>query len=224
MLLEEDPSTVRAPLLPPPPQPQLTPSPQLQLIRHTISNFNIAPDKLAVARVSEAISALQQARDFRLHDAETSLKKLSRTLNSLSSQHQDLTASHSSAAHASEIARLDTQKFRVAKGVSDLEMETERLQAQAADLSARLQELELQGVDGGDFGTTGTGSSGGVEDEVLLRLKVYRSLGIDIERDGKEGEFSRAVVRNDRKGDVHVVNIDRKFSRYFYANYFWQTL
>jgi kinetochore protein Spc24 len=58
---------------------------------------------------------------------------------------------------------------------------------------------------------------------VLLRLKVYRSLGIEIERDG-EGEFSRVVVRNDRKGDVHVVNIDRKFSRFFYANYFWQSL
>ncbi|KAK1829182.1 putative kinetochore protein SPC24 [Podospora conica] len=201
MLLEEDPST---------------------LIRHTISNFNIAPDKLAVARVAESLSTLQQAREYRLLDAETSLKKLARTLGSLSQQHQDLTASHSSAAHASEIARLDTQKFRVAKAASDLEMETERLQAQAAELSARLQELELQGVDGGDFG--GTGGNGGVEDEVLLRLKVYRSLGIDIERDGKEGEFSRAVVRNDRKGDVHVVNIDRKFSRFFYANYFWQIL
>lgn len=221
MLLEEDPSTVR-PLPPSQTTTQLTPLPP-QLIRHTITNFNIAPDKLCVARVSESLTALQQSRDLRLVDAENSLKRLARTLNSLSAQHQDLTASHSSAAHASEIARLDTQKFRVAKGVSDLEMETERLQAQAADLSARLQELELQGVDGGDF-ATGTGSSGGVEDEVLLRLKVYRSLGIDIERDGKEGEFSRAVVRNDRKGDVHVINIDRKFSRYFYANYFWQTL
>jgi len=103
-------------------------------------------------------------------------------------------------------------------------METERLQAQAADLAARLQELELQGVDGGEFGGTAGGGAGGVEDEVLLRLKVYRSLGIDIERDSKDGEFSRAVVRNDRKGDVHVVNIDRKFSRFFYANYFWQIL
>lgn len=63
-----------------------------------------------------------------------------------------------------------------------------------------------------------------VDDEVLLRLKVYRSLGIDIERDEKDGEWTRAVVRNDRKGDVHVVNMDKKFSRYFYANYFWQTL
>ncbi|KAK1755799.1 Spc24 subunit of Ndc80-domain-containing protein [Echria macrotheca] len=206
MLLEEDPST---------------------LIRHTIANFNIAPDRLAVARVSESLATLQQARDLRLRDAESSLKKLARNLATLQSQHNELTSTHSSAAHASEIARLDTQKFRIAKGVSDLEMETERLQAQQAELAARLQELELQGVDGGvgEFGGGGVAGGGGsVEDEVLLRLKVYRSLGIDIERDTKDGEFSRAVVRNDRKGDVHVVNIDRKFSRFFYANYFWQIL
>lgn len=204
MLLEEDPSS---------------------LIRATISNFNITPDKVLVSRVSEALQTLQTARDLRLKEAETSLKKLARTLNTMQAQHQELTATHSSAQHASEIARLDTQKFRIAKSVSDLEMETERLQAQAADLSARLQELEMQGVDGGDVNGSGT-----VEDEVLLRLKVYRSLGIDIERGdgpgGKDGagEFTRAVVRNDRRGDVHVVNIDRKFSRFFYANYFWQTL
>ncbi|KAK4191998.1 Spc24 subunit of Ndc80-domain-containing protein [Podospora australis] len=201
MLLEEDPST---------------------LIRHTISNFNIAPDRTAVSRISESLSTLQQARDLRLREAESSLKKLSRTLNTLSSQHNELVSTHSSAAHASEISRLDTQKFRVAKSASDLEMETERLQTQLAELNARLQELEMQGVDGGDA-TNGVGG-GGVEDEVLLRLKVYRSLGIEIERDSKDGDFNRVVVRNDRKGDVHVVNIDRKFSRFFYANYFWQNL
>lgn len=120
-------------------------------------------------------------------------------------------------------------------------METERLQTQLAEMQARLQELELQGVDGGDGTTTGTGTGEGgsgaagqgqngggmrsVEDEVLLRLKVYRSLGIEIEREEADGEFTRAVVRNDRKGDVCVVNVDRhRFSRFFYANYFWQTL
>ncbi|KAH6635448.1 Spc24 subunit of Ndc80-domain-containing protein [Chaetomium sp. MPI-SDFR-AT-0129] len=214
MLLEEDPST---------------------LIRHTISNFNIAPDKSAVSRVSESLSTLQQARDLRLREAEASLRRLARSLGTLSSQHAELTTSHSSARHASDIARLDTQKFRTAKAASDLEMETERLQGQLAELNARLQELELQGVDGGDtVGAGGTGTAGGggnggaaagmLEDEVLLRLKVYRSLGIEIERDSKDGEFNRVVVRNDRKGDVHVVNIDRKFSRFFYANYFWQSL
>lgn len=190
-----------------------------QLIRHTIANFNISPDKVAVSRISESLLTLNQARELRLREAETALRRLARNQATLASQHAEITASHSSAAHADQIARLDTQKFRIAKAASDAEVETERLQAQAADLAARLQELELQGVDGG---VAGGGSV--VDDEVLLRLKVYRSLGIEIERDEKDGEFSRAVIRNDRKGDVHVVNMDRKFSRFFYANYFWQTL
>lgn len=99
-------------------------------------------------------------------------------------------------------------------------MEAERLSSQQADLAARLQELELQGVEG----SPDDARRDPVDDEVLLRLKVYRSLGIELERDEKDGEFSRAIVRNDRKGDVHVINMDKKFSRFFYANYLWQTL
>lgn len=49
-------------------------------------------------------------------------------------------------------------------------------------------------------------------------------MGIEIERDGKNGEYSKAVIRNGRKGDVHVVNMDGKFSKFFYANYFWNTV
>lgn len=56
-----------------------------------------------------------------------------------------------------------------------------------------------------------------------LKLKVYRSLGIDVETDAT-GVYNRAVIRNAQKGDVHVVNINTKFSRHFYANYFWQTM
>lgn len=138
----------------------------------------------------------------------------------MQSQHDELVSTNSSRDHATEIAKLDSKKFRTAKEASDMEMETERLGLQLADLSARLQELELQGVEGEEAGRR----RDVMEDEVLLRLKVYRSLGIDIERDRENGEFNKAVVRNDRKGDVHVVNMDKKFSRYFYANYFWQSL
>ncbi|KAI0380078.1 Spc24-domain-containing protein [Hypomontagnella monticulosa] len=201
MLLDEDPAT---------------------LIHHTINNFNIAPDKLAVSRIGDSLSTLKQARELRIRDAESSLKKLGRSLNTLQSQHEELTSAHSSSAHASEISRLDTQKFRIAKAASDLEMEAERLSSQQADLAARLQELELQGLEGSPDEAAKRRDP--VDDEVLLRLKVYRSLGIDLERDEKDGEFSRAIVRNDRKGDVHVINMDKKFSRFFYANYFWQTL
>jgi len=157
-------------------------------------------------------------RESRLTKAAAT--ELARQANTLSSQHTELTAAHSSATHSSEISRLDTQKFRIAKAASDLEMETERMESQMADLSARLQELELQGLDG-----PATARHQHIDDdEVLLRLKVYRSLGIELERDDRDGEWSKAVVRNDRRGDVHVVNMDKKFSRFFYANYFWQTV
>lgn len=92
------------------------------------------------------------------------------------------------------------------------------MSSQLADLQARLQELELQGVDGGDNARRGL-----IDDEMSLKLKVYRGLGIDIERD-EDGEYSKAIIRNSRKGDVNIVNIDSKFSRFFYANYFWQQL
>jgi hypothetical protein len=45
---------------------------------------------------------------------------------------------------------LDTQKFRLAKAVSDLEIETERLEQELDALKMRLLELEMQGLDGGE--------------------------------------------------------------------------
>ena len=68
-----------------------------------------------------------------------------------------------------------------------------------------------------------------------LRLKVYRGLGIDLVEDGSGG-YTKAVVRmfvlrvqliwvgNAKKKDVHVVNIESKYSRFFYANYLWDLL
>lgn len=44
------------------------------LIQHTVGNFNIAPDKLAVARINESLSTLQQARDLRVREADSALR------------------------------------------------------------------------------------------------------------------------------------------------------
>lgn len=82
-----------------------------------------------------------------------------------------------------------------------------------------MQELEAQGMEGGE-----NAKRGQVDDEISLKLKVYRSLGIDIEREKESGEYTKAIIRNGKKGDVHVVNMDNKFSKFFYSNYFWQTL
>lgn len=214
-------------------EPKLT----LQLIHHTIGNFNIHPDKQAVTRVNDSLSNLQQSRELRISDVESALRKLSRHLHSLSAQHEEAITTHDSAKHAETIVELDTQKFRTAKAASDLEIETERLEGELEMLKERLADLEAQGLEGDEA----TRREREVDDTTLyvdsvvlvawmvltlrnrLRLKIFRSLGVDIEHDNA-GNFNKAVIRNSRKGDVHVVNVDPKFSRFFYANYFWSTM
>ncbi|KAJ5716064.1 hypothetical protein N7493_007975, partial [Penicillium malachiteum] len=198
MLLDEDPGT---------------------LIHHTIGNFNIHPDKQAVTRINDSLSTLQQSRDLRIREAESSLRKLSRHLHSLNTQHEEAVAVHDSGKHAAEIVELDTKKFRIAKTATELEIESERLESELEMLKERLADLETQGLEGDEP----TRREREMDDATILRLKIFRSLGIDIEPD-EAGNFHRAVIRNSRKGDVHVVNIDPKFSRFFYSNYFWQTM
>ncbi|KAI9747103.1 MAG: kinetochore-associated Ndc80 complex subunit spc24 [Lichina confinis] len=189
------------------------------LIHHTIGNFNINPDKNALGRINDSLSTLQQARDLRLREADSRLKRLYRNLASQQSQHHETVATHNSAEHASRILELDTQKFRIAKSAADLEIESERLQQEFDSLRTRLIELEMQGLEGGELER----GKRELEDETILKLKVYRSLGIEVESDGA-GSYRKAVIRSTHKGDVHVVNIDSTFSKHFYANYFWQTM
>jgi hypothetical protein len=45
-----------------------------QLINHTVNNFHISADKVAVARIAESLSTLQQARELRMRESENALK------------------------------------------------------------------------------------------------------------------------------------------------------
>ncbi|RAH43841.1 kinetochore Spc24 family protein [Aspergillus aculeatinus CBS 121060] len=189
------------------------------LIHHTIGNFNIQPDKQAVTRINDSLATLQQSRELRMREAESALRKLSRHLSALNNQQEEAVAAHDAGQHAAEMVELDTKKFRIAKSATELEIESERLEGELEMLRERLADLEAQGVEGDEP----TRREREMDDATLLRLKIYRSLGVDIEAD-ETGNFNKAVIRNSRKGDVHVVNIDPKFSRFFYSNYFWSTM
>ena len=154
----------------------------------------------------------------------------------MNTQHNETLFSHKTADHASQIVELDTQKFRIAKAASDLEIESERLEQELEGLKGRLHDLDIQGVEGSESAKARreqddptlwviSSISGNWSALTItrLKLKIYRSLGIDVDPDSA-GNYNKAVIRNSQKGDVHVVNIDPKFSRFFYANYFWQTI
>ncbi|KAM0712524.1 hypothetical protein Q7P37_011621 [Cladosporium fusiforme] len=188
------------------------------LISETTNQFHIAPDKDSLTRISSSLSALHSNRTSRLSAQQNALKSLSRRLNNLHSQHEYEENRHDAGKHASEILALDAEKFRVAKSAYDVEVEGERLEGELAGLKAQLDALEREGVEGGRRGAEDEG------DEVLLKLQVYRSLGIDVSQDANSGAFNRAVIRNPAKGDVNVVKVDGKVDRRFYANMFWDSL
>ncbi|KAF2456231.1 kinetochore protein-like protein spc24 [Lineolata rhizophorae] len=196
------------------------------LIASCAQNFNLHPDKSALGRVQTSLSTLSSARSLRLQSLQSQLQKLSRQHATLSSQHSLTVSGHNGAEHAAEILRLDTEKFRVAKAASEADIECERLMAELEGLRSTLAGIEEEGVEGG-HGHVGWGGAAQAaqDDEVLLKLKVYRSLGIEVEQDEATGEYNKVILRNAQKGDARVVNIEHgKFPRSFYANYFWQNL
>ena len=190
-----------------------------ELIQHTVSNFNLAPDKAALNRIDDSLSSVREMREMRIKDAEEGLRRLARKEATLLSQHRDIVTGHDSSQHASEIVELDTQKFRIAKQASELEVESERLEADLERLKMRLADLDEQGVEGDEM----TRRTREADDPTILRLWLYRSLGIQLEQD-EAGNYNKATIGNTKKGDVHVLNIDPKFSRWFYADYFWQNM
>lgn len=143
---------------------------------------------------------------------------MSVTLNRLKTNYAETTANHSSTDHASEISQMDTNKFRTAKTLTSLESTNSHLSAELASLQAKLAELEIEGPEGGKEAERTE-----LDDELLLKLKVYRSLGMEVER-GQDGEYRKMVVRGRGKGDVMVVDVDGKGSKSWYANYFWGAL
>ncbi|THX40357.1 kinetochore protein-like protein spc24 [Aureobasidium pullulans] len=187
------------------------------LIRQTTRNFHTDSDLQAISRITSSLSTLRSARSLRLNAQQTQLSQLSRRAHHLRTTHDADISRHDPAAHASDILALDTEKFRVAKAANELEIEGERLGSEVYGLKKQLQKLEEQGDEV-------ESAENKAEDEVVLKLGVYRSLGIDAEQDHNTGDFTRAVIRNTAKGNVNVVNLDSKFDRFFYANHFWNSM
>lgn len=119
------------------------------LISECIGNFNIAPDRSVLSRISASLSHLKQHRSQQTSTHESNLKRTTRALHSLEQQHSITLSSHNPTEHAEEILRLDSDKFRVAKEASDLEIEGERLDGELQGLRRQLEAVE--GGSNGDW-------------------------------------------------------------------------
>ena len=117
--------------------------------QETTNQFHIAPDRDSLSRVSDSLTSLSNSRTGRLDHHHAILKSLSRRLNGLEEGRRWEEDRHDAGGHAERMLKMDTEKFRVAKGVSDVEIEGERLEGELAGLRGQLEGLERQGVEGG---------------------------------------------------------------------------
>lgn len=101
-------------------------------------------------RISDSLATLSTFRQQHLSSLQTTLNRLNRAHTTLASNHNHTLSQHNPTTHAAEILRLDTDKFKIAKQASDLEMEGERLEAELGRLGGVLQDLDVEGVEGGD--------------------------------------------------------------------------
>jgi hypothetical protein len=120
-----------------------------QLISQCTSHFKIGNDTASLLRISDSLSTLSSFRTQHLQTLQSSLSQLSRTHHTLSANHTHTISQHNAVDHASEILRLDTEKFKIAKQASDLEIEGERLASDLSRLGNVAGELEEEGVEGG---------------------------------------------------------------------------
>lgn len=178
------------------------------------NKFHITPDKDSLTRVHESLHALHQARSLRLDNQTNILSTLSRKLNKVHSAHNYDVERHDAGQHAQNMLKMDTEKFRIAKGVNDAEIESERLSGELAALRQQLETLEREGVEGGRKADM-------AEDEVVLKLQFYRSLGVDARRDEPSGDFKSAVISNAKRGDVTVIDLKDERAN---VNAFWDAL
>ena len=118
------------------------------LLKETTNQFHIAPDRDSISRISDSLSALSTARSSRLGQHHAILKSLARQMNGLEEGRRWEEGRHDAGEHAERMLKMDTEKFRIAKGVSDAEIESERLQGELAGLRTQLDVLEKQGVEG----------------------------------------------------------------------------
>ena len=87
--------------------------------------------------------------------------------------------------HGDTMIQLDREKFSLAKGINDIESNCHNLEGTLARLKEELEMLDQE--------SPMQSNQAHSEDETVLRLRVYRSLGIQLEDDGAGG-YSKAVI------------------------------
>ncbi|KAJ1985618.1 putative kinetochore protein spc24 [Dimargaris cristalligena] len=179
------------------------------IVQQTIHTFQPSSDLDLIRHIDNDMNEAADNWETRLKEDQDILKALSRKLENLKADASRPQVGDDGLTHTERLVNLDRDKFNTAKSINELEsvinslnVTVEQLKDQSDKLDHRDVEKELPA------------------DSTILKLQIYRSLGIELLPD-KTGKFAKARICCNSKNDVHTVVIDDKYSNFFYANYLW---
>ncbi|KAJ1959545.1 putative kinetochore protein spc24 [Dispira parvispora] len=112
--------------------------------------------------------------------------------------------------HSERLVQLDREKYSMAKHINERETSVNSLNATVERLKEKLAQLEARDVE-----------KELPPDSTVLKLHIYRSLGIEFVEDAT-GQINKALVRSASTNDVSAVLVNGSESDYYYANRLWE--
>lgn len=117
--------------------------------------------------------------------------------------------------HVDLIHQLDREKFALAKAINELEASNDHNSAGLLKLKHELEELMEE-----DVLDTATSD---VEDSTLLKLKVFRSLGVSFDGDRPEAH-TKALIQSSTYNNLYTLSLDKQYSNFFISNFIWDKM
>lgn len=185
------------------------------IFKNSTQAFDPKHDIEVLSRISETYSTLQRRRKDSLDSQINLLRELSRRLESLKSsvseQQQDLTLS---ASQDNNLLNLEKQKFNLAKQINLLESSNNINSTKLAQLNQELEAIL-------DLDVLQT-STADIQDSTVLKLNVYKSLGITFDGDSPDSH-KKVLIHSHQSNNIHTLLLT-DYKPYFVSNYIWDKL
>ncbi|KAJ3192237.1 kinetochore-associated Ndc80 complex subunit spc24 [Irineochytrium annulatum] len=176
-----------------------------------LAHLDPTDDVRVLGSIRANIRSAEELRARQCQDGLELLKKLGRDCDAAKRSAHRPNRAIEAEEHQRRMAALDNDKYSKAKGIRGLEEELERLEARRRELASELAKVAEQEKKYDEMPPP----------DDAVKLTIYKNLGIHLITDDND-KVVECRVHSQFKNDVETLQVNDKFSRFFYANSLWE--
>jgi chromosome segregation ATPase len=182
--------------------------------QEVINQFGrIALDVASIKEAEESLRRMDKWKNDQADYAQNVLRALSREVNAIEAEISDEHSDDKAGQREDKRQQLEQAVMNDHKATNDVDKEIMELQEELEQL--KMQEQALLSGDTSAFHETHEQVP---TDTSVLKLSIYRALGIHLESDGSK--FTSAILTNHEQNDVYNLPLD-KYPHFFFVNHVW---